>query len=907
MKHFSYFARYASRSRLIGSAFLLGLASQHAWSESISYNFSDKDAGSQTLNTTTPKGPLGSTFWNDSTAEGAGASGSESGLLDSSGKPTSASISWTSANTWRNGSGTASQNARIVVGYLDDGGSGASITLNDIPYAKYNVYGIVGSDQNGGYDTQDFLVNGNFVFGIGSPGIGPAFSNWQDAGEKWVPINPATFQRGNYWRIGGMTGSTCTIQPQLRSTGRASLAAIIIEEASTPVQLVNDENSIYDKVALGAGLTSEFRVGLDTTTVEAVDGFSVATPHFVTIMPQPGLASGIYPLIVYSGSIAGAGFAGLTLTPSPNPRYGMTLLDNVEESAVDVIYTTATPIVWTGGSGVWDNNSAANWELETAPGSTVFYPLDVVRFNDFASTGNVAITGPVSPLSVEVENDILPYAITGDAIVGAGGLTKFGDAALSIATANTFTGPVELFGGIVEISAANNLGAAGDYPLELAFTTLRATQTMTLGRKMSISDPATIEVADTKQVTAPGGFDGGGELIKTGQGTLRFQNYGGGSFDGSMRVAEGTVVMAGGASNSIIGLNSITVATGATLLQPVNASNALGGGFTSSPILTLEEESTFTINQENFLSNINMTGALINGSSEIRTSFNFNANIFASPLQSVWSANINGLISPVTFNVEDGPLDVDIAVSGRILNGQFVKNGPGTLALSGLNTYKGATTVNAGILAVNGSALPDVSDLVIAGGKVAPVGVEVVANLFLGGVVQAKGKTYGATGSGAEIIDDVNFSGSLGVVSVVGAAYEDWIAGFPGAAGAPGFYEDADSDGVPNGVEHVLGTDPTASSSGLTPVSATANSLTFRATLAKVLATDVDVGFEWSSDLVEWKDSGAANASGTIVTIGITAFLPGTTPDNQQYELLATATGTATKKIFVRLVASLAP
>jgi autotransporter-associated beta strand protein len=528
-----------------------------------------------------------------------------------------------------------------------------------------------------------------------------------------------------------------------------------------------------------------------------------------------------------------------------------------------------------------------------------------VKFGDSASTGNVVIKGPVSPISVEIINETLPYAITGDSIAGPGGLTKFGAAALSIATANTFTGPVELFGGTVEISAANNLGAAGSYPLELASTTLRATQTMTLGRKMSILDPVTIQVADTMEVTAPGGFGGGGQLIKTGNGTLRFQNYGGGSFQGSMLISQGTVVMAGGAFNSVIGLSSITVETGATLLQPAGAFHALGGAYTTSPVITLEEGATFTINQENYLETVNMTGATINGSSEIRSDFKFNANIFASPIQSVWSANINGVNSPVTFNVENGPLDVDIALSGAIFNGELVKNGPGTLKLSGINTYTGDTTVNAGILAVNGSAVPDVSDLVIAGGKVAPVGVEVVANLFLGGVEQAKGKTYGASGSGAEIIDDVHFTGTQGVVSVVGATYNDWIAGFPGAASATGFNQDADSDGVPNGVEHVLGTDPSASSSGLTHVSATANSLTFRATLANALATNVAPGIEWSSDLVEWKSSEAANASGTIVTIVVTGAFAGTTPDNLQYELVATATGTPAKKIFVRLVAAL--
>jgi autotransporter-associated beta strand protein len=1148
-KNAFYSTSPTNRNSLIATAFLLGLTSQHGSGESISYNFS-QNAANQTLDTVTPKGPLQTTFWNDSNAEGAGASGSESGLVNGSGAATSAAISWNSANTWSNGSGTGSQDARIVVGYLDDGGSGAAVTLSNIPYAKYNVYGIVGSDAGVTYTTRDFRVNNNWVFpvfqsqldnsgslgvagdtaantstpdaagalagsadpafafdntsasvpysaalnpasftvdgwvkpsnvdagsrviiqsmingqnpsnsddrsgwvlrqndneltfmiggtgpiggsvyytttatttadvltagvwqhvavsydagsrkvllyvngvqvldftapaplipnfaapiiignrgyggwgfvgsidelalypgvlsqatlashytngidpgrlttyaalvqassplgywtgitlpgSVASPGSGLAYGTWQGATEQWSRIDPASAKRGNYWRIGGMTGSTCTIQGQATGTGRGSLSAIIIEEAITPVQLVKDGKKLYEEVDLGATLASEFRVGLDMTTVDSVDGFSVASPHSLSVTPQPGVASGTYPLIDYSGSIGGAGFGGISLTPGPNPRYGVTLSNNVANSSVDVIYTPATPIVWTGASSVWDTDSAVNWKLETTSAPTAFYPLDNVKFGDSASTGNVVIKGPVSPISVEIINETLPYAITGDSIAGPGGLTKFGAAALSIATANTFTGPVELFGGTVEISAANNLGAAGSYPLELASTTLRATQTMTLGRKMSILDPVTIQVADTMEVTAPGGFGGGGQLIKTGNGTLRFQNYGGGSFQGSMLISQGTVVMAGGAFNSVIGLSSITVETGATLLQPAGAFHALGGAYTTSPVITLEEGATFTINQENYLETVNMTGATINGSSEIRSDFKFNANIFASPIQSVWSANINGVNSPVTFNVENGPLDVDIALSGAIFNGELVKNGPGTLKLSGINTYTGDTTVNAGILAVNGSAVPDVSDLVIAGGKVAPVGVEVVANLFLGGVEQAKGKTYGASGSGAEIIDDVHFTGTQGVVSVVGATYNDWIAGFPGAASATGFNQDADSDGVPNGVEHVLGTDPSASSSGLTHVSATANSLTFRATLANALATNVAPGIEWSSDLVEWKSSEAANASGTIVTIVVTGAFAGTTPDNLQYELVATATGTPAKKIFVRLVAAL--
>ena len=40
------------------------------------------------------------------------------------------------------------------------------------------------------------------------------------------------------------------------------------------------------------------------------------------------------------------------------------------------------------------------------------------------------------------------------------------------------------------------------------------------------------------------------------------------------------------------------------------------------------------------------------------------------------------------------------AISG---GGEFQQNGPGTTILTAINTYTGATTVNAGALVVNGS------------------------------------------------------------------------------------------------------------------------------------------------------------------------------------------------------------
>jgi autotransporter-associated beta strand protein len=897
-----------ARRSLLFTAFTLGVMAGANGGESISFNFI-RGAGEIT-DTTTAKGPLGTSHWNQQDTPGA-TSGSKAALVSGSGVATSASITWNSQGMWSGNSGTGNENAKIANSYHDDGGAGVTVTVSDIPYAKYNVYGIVASDQGGSYSTRNFQVNGTWVFGGDATTNAPAFGNWSAAGSAWNRIDPATSQRGNYFLIKGQSGATATISGLGRNgSNRGSLAGIIIEESLVPDRLVRVGIDSFDEVALGAGLTSEFRVGQDLATVTTAGGFSVAATHAISIVPQPGTASGTYKLIDYDGAIGGAGFAGLSLTALPNPRYGLSLVDNSGEASVDLAYTAPTPIVWNGSTGgLWDSSSTANWKLATDSSPTQFFPFDVVKFDD-SGAGNVVISGAVSPVSIELANESVAYAFTGDPITGSGGLTKTGAASLLIGTANTFTGPVQLFGGTTVIAAADNLGAVGNHPLELAGSTLQVTQTLTLGRKMKVLDAVELKVDSGVEVTAPGGFNGGGTLSKTGEGTLRFQNYGGGSFDGGIIVEEGSLVMAGNAFNSDLGIDSITVAGGAALVQPAGAAHALGGAFTASPNVTLEENSTYTVDAENYLDLVNLTGANLNGGNEIRTDYAFNATFFASAVQSLWSARINGVNSPVTFFVEDGPLEVDVLVSGPIVNSQpVVKNGPGTLELTGSNTYTGDTTVNAGILAVNGTALPDPGKLVIDGGKVAASGTEVVGTLFFGGVQQKAG-TWGATGSGAENIDNDRFSGTGGVVQVTtgpGVTFAQWIATFPGAAGEPGFDEDPDKDGIDNGIEQILGTDPSVASIGLTQVSGTASSVTFRHSQTNNLPIDVTREYQWSSDLAEWKASGEPNTAGTITTIVPSVISDNESPANDEIEVVATASGTGTSRLFVRLAAAVNP
>jgi len=219
---------------LIGAATVaLGLGSMSA--ASIAYNFSE-NPGNQVLDSVTPKGPLGTSIWNDSNVRDSGEleAGAEAGLVDSNGAATGAAIAWTSQNVWFSGSGTASENARIVVGYLDDGGSGVNVQVTGIPYAQYNIIGIIASDQSAiTYNTLDFQVNGSWVFGGDEPTTVTAFANWGAAGETWTETT--TSQTGNYWVARDLTGGTATIQGTPRTgDNRGSLAGIIIQQIPEP-------------------------------------------------------------------------------------------------------------------------------------------------------------------------------------------------------------------------------------------------------------------------------------------------------------------------------------------------------------------------------------------------------------------------------------------------------------------------------------------------------------------------------------------------------------------------------------------------------------------------------------------------------------------------------------------------
>ena len=191
----------------------------------------------------------------------------------------------------------------------------------------------------------------------------------------------------------------------------------------------------------------------------------------------------------------------------------------------------------------------------------------------------------------------------------------------------------------------------------------------------------------------------------------------------------------------------------------------------------------------------------------------------------------------------------------------------------------------------------DSTKLIINGGKVAATGTETVNTLFFGATQQAAG-TWGATGSGATHIDDVHFSGTGGVVSVLTASandYATWGSSYlPTDVSVP--TADSDGDGMSNFREYAFGLNPTLGSS-VNPVTVPLNKITgmFSYTRrATPLTTGLTYTVQTSTDL-------ASRPTDVTATQTVT----GTVGDVQTVDvILSRAIPLTAPSIFVRVKAT---
>jgi autotransporter-associated beta strand protein len=313
---------------------------------------------------------------------------------------------------------------------------------------------------------------------------------------------------------------------------------------------------------------------------------------------------------------------------------------------------SAASLVWQGTNGsAWDLSTTTNW----LNGSTAdeFYNLDLVRFDDTSTNGDVSITGTVQPATVLVTNNSLAYTIGGGALGGIASLTKNGSGTLILNSSNSFSGGTFVNGGTLQLVSSGY--AAGTGPIFLNGGSLYLNG---VGTGTTISSAGTNTISTYGQPYATFNLQGSG--------VLNFTVGGGGVFSpsGDWSGFSGTLNLSG---NWVRELNT----------SAFGSSNAVWNFGAACGLYNKYGGATISL------------GALFGGSA------------------SVLGGATTSYATLTTFVV--GGVNTNSVFNGTINDGSaagtaLVFNGPGSLALTGNSPFSGGTTVNAGTLLVNNTA-----------------------------------------------------------------------------------------------------------------------------------------------------------------------------------------------------------
>ncbi len=307
--------------------------------------------------------------------------------------------------------------------------------------------------------------------------------------------------------------------------------------------------------------------------------------------------------------------------------------------------------------------------------------------------------------------------------------------------------------------------------------------------------------------------------------------------------------------------------------------------------------------------NFNWTGGTLTTGSYNATNLTSNDGISAAATGTLFQGGSTSILAPgesfngynfggkttITGNYKIDGGSVSLGIGGTTAAGTFHDTTAKFDNLTATGTVELGGTLN--IFLRNGFTPANLNTFTIVTGTGGVSGT--FTNLSGGKVTLTGGATFDVTTVGGNTVVLSNYT------AAPSNTYASWIAGFSvGGQTLPN--DDFDNDNLDNAVEHVLGSNPSVYSDGLTQISATASSVKFRHNQSNTIASDVTATYQWSPDLVTWAASGVSIA-GTTATIGAVTITDVVAPANDLIEVTITVTGGPATKVFGRLVATKAP
>ena len=301
---------------------------------------------------------------------------------------------------------------------------------------------------------------------------------------------------------------------------------------------------------------------------------------------------------------------------------------------------------------------------------------------------------------------------------GAGGLTLKGAGTFTFTGSNSYTGGTAITAGIGQFVTAASLPASG-------------TVSVAAGATLAVNAGGFTPVFNGQEFTnATAGSGSIGGVLSTAS-FAPGSAFGIDTSDVEGTGAGGTLTYSGNVTNAGIGLTKLGIGT-----LVLDGTNTYGGPTTVAA-------GTLALGPNGSISH---TSALV-----VANGATFDTGGASATVGSLTGAG-NLAIGSGVFTA--GGNNSSTAFSGSIggTGGSFVKQGTGTITLSGTNTYDGATTVSGGKLAVDGS---------VAGNVVVNPGAEVGGHGTVAGVIGGAGSVGPGNSPGILTASATDPSGGL--------------------------------------------------------------------------------------------------------------------------------------------------